>query len=141
MAYRVKYHREAKSSLDAAQHDYGPTFRQETNAWLSELVSEAERGNHSLSVDAKELLEAAADADPQSLRRSWKRWLSAPALDKLRALLVIVRKRCPPWELRAAPRLFSVVDSFSCEIVAFYEIDHVEGRVIFRHFDGLPGQG
>ena len=47
---------------------------------------------------------------------SWRRWLDASILEKLKAILVLLRKRCPPWEFRASVQTFLVLDTFLSEI-------------------------
>jgi hypothetical protein len=126
--------------LSEAQTTYGGEFREETNGWLSALAAEAETRDSSLSIDFAEAIEAALSTEPRSWGHSLRNWFKAPIADKVRAILAAIRKRCPPWEMRAAVRWFTVISAFDSEIVAYYEVDHVKKRMIFRRFEGLPGQ-
>jgi hypothetical protein len=138
--YSIVYERRAKMELEDAKETYGGTFREEVDRWQTDLVRDAENRVYSVSIDAAAMMEAAVQSRPSSWRLSWKRWLSAPLIKKIQAILLVVGKRCPPWEFRASAMRFTVVNAFDCEVVAFYEVDHVARRVIFRLFDGLPGQ-
>ena len=51
---------------------------------------------------------------------------------------MILSLRCPPWEFRAAVKTFRFLGACSYEVMAFYEVDHVEKRIIITALD-LPG--
>jgi hypothetical protein len=144
MPYSIRYQREAKAELVLAQETYGAAFRDETTTWLQEVAAAAERRNYPPtlnSADLAETLEAVLGAPSEAWPSAWRRWVKAGIREKLQALLILVRKRCPPWETRVAERTFSVVDAFTAEVMAFFDVDHVHKTVTFRLFHGLPGQG
>lgn len=139
MSYRIVFQKDARQELQEAENTYGAGFTEEVFDWLSSLASEAQRRDYSFSIDILELVEAAEASKPKNWKRSWRRWVSQPLLEKLRTLYVVAKKRCPPWELRSAVKRFTVVDAFACELLVAFEVDHPLGRIIIRQFDGLPG--
>jgi hypothetical protein len=142
MPYATRYRERAKRELEHFTGPYDEEFRQALHSWLNQLAAEAQGKNYSLSIDALDLLNAVEEgADPGDWPGAWKRWKEASWRDKLRALLVILRKRRPPWEFRGAVQTFPVLSgAFHCEVHALYEVAHVDRQVIFTKFTGLPGQ-
>lgn len=142
MAYRIKFERRAKEELTRAQDTYGTDFREESNGWLKQLAYEAERQTYSISIDTQELAESALEALEKKTdwQYSWRRLLNSSWKTKLRALLAVVKKRRPPYEQRSAPGRFVILGSFDADVTAHFEIDHAQKCVIFRLFDGLPGE-
>ena len=51
---------------------------------------------------------------------------------------MLLSKRCPPWEFRASIHTFRFLGACTYEAVVFYEIDHVEKRIIVTTLD-VPG--
>jgi hypothetical protein len=139
MLYASFFQKDAKANLQEAQNIY-PGFRKTVNEWLDRLASEAEGRDYEISIDILAVIETVLARKPSSWRFSWRRWLSASFIDKIRAIGTVAKKRCPPWELRSALKHFTVVGAFDCEVTAHFEVDHVDKRIIFRQFDGLPGQ-
>jgi hypothetical protein len=142
MAYHVRYRSRAKAELNDACEVYGATFNAQVHEWLEYLASEAEKRQYFSSVDIQELIALIADNPKvaKKLTSSWQRWLQAPFPEKLLALLVLVRNRCPPWEFRGSFQTFTVIDTFTSEVHALYEVDHVNHQIIIALFTGLPGQ-
>jgi hypothetical protein len=143
MSYNRKFVDKTKEEMEECLNVYGHTFREEVYAWLDRIVGAAEqkdKGSVS-TLDFGELLEAAANTKPKNWQLSWKRWLTSPLQEKAKAVWHVIRNRKPPWELRSAARWFVLLGSIPAEIVAFYEVDHLKKIVIFRYFEGLPGQG
>ncbi len=139
--YANKYEREAKKELEEAKETYGGAFRDEVDDWLNSVVLEVERRESNLSVSVMDMMLEATQSKQGSWQFSWKKWLDAKLIAKFKAILFIVNNRCPPWELRAAICRFTVMSTFDCEITAYFEVNHVDRQVVFRLFDGLPGQG
>jgi hypothetical protein len=142
MAYSIRFRSRAKDELEESCDIYGGTFRGQVLDWLAQLAEEAEHRQSFSSIDLQELLNTIADdpAEIKQLTSSWGRWLQAPFMDKLKAILVVLRKRCPPWEFRASLQTFTVIDTFTSEVHVLYEVDHVHRQVILTKFTGLPGQ-
>lgn len=140
MAYSILLERSAREELHEAQEGYGTDFREATEQWLHRLATEAETRDYELSADLVEWAESVLGTAPSSWGHSWRRWLSSRFGDQLRALLTLARKRCPPWELRTSVERFTVLGFFPAEVLVHFEVDHVDKRVIFRQFLGLPGQ-
>jgi hypothetical protein len=126
--------------LSQAQDDYGAAFREDTERWLLQLATEAETGNHEISADLSQWVDSILGSSSSSWGHSWHRLLKTRLGDRLRALLTFARRRSPPWELRTSVRRFSVLGIFTAEVLVHFEVDHVNKRVIFRQFLGLPGQ-
>jgi hypothetical protein len=55
----------------------------------------------------------------------------ASPLIALKALLAAVRNRAPPWEFRFSSATFELVAGVWADIHAWFEVDHVEKRVVF----------
>jgi hypothetical protein len=93
MAYRIRYHAEARQELNKCNETYGPTdLPQRLATWLDELATEAETKDWNLSVDVEKLLETSESIE--SLVRSWpdlwQRFWNASLKDKFRAALVVI---------------------------------------------------
>ncbi len=134
MAYKRKFVASARAEFDWLSRDYDDDFARELELWLFGLVRDAENRDWSTSLDASEILQdLLGDGSKQetTLQRNLKRLRSATAIERLKALLAVIRRRCPPWQFRTASRWFKILGSISVEIEVYYEIDHVEERVIF----------
>jgi hypothetical protein len=144
VVYDIRYERAAKAELEAALGTYDAEFGGTVMRWLADLASEAQARGHSLSTDFEDLLATAEQVVRESggsWGLSWQRFREAGWVQRVRAVIALVRNRKPPWELRASRRLFRVLDAFGTEVLVFYEVDHVGKRIVIRLFDGLPGQG
>ena len=140
MAYAIRYRKRVKSVLDSACATYGSSLAGPLHKWLSRLSEEAEGRNHKISLDAMALLETMITdhSDLKKWTRAGRLWLSAPMIAKVKAIGVVLTKRCPPWEFRAAVKTFQFLGQCTYEVTAFYEIDHVGKRIIFTMLD-VPG--
>jgi len=122
--------------------------------WLQDLADEAEQKENSISTDAKEFLTNAKQfIESLGINEAVKvprigveRWLEEGAREKFLAILVLLRERCSPWEIRIAMEAFlisksgSYASSDSPAIVSvFYEIDRVNRRIVVLAFPDLPG--
>ena len=143
MAYRERYHRAVKIEIEKFKSTYSPTsLPRRFDRWLHGLAEEAESRKWALSIDLVALLERVEDAE-QMVRgwpTVWQRFWNASFVDKLKAAGVIVAQRRPPYESRAAVRVFSVYAE-DCEITVLYLVDHAAREVVFLAVDGLPMQG
>jgi hypothetical protein len=143
MAYRIRYHRDAKTEWDKCLGTYGPgEVTDQFEAWLKDLAAEAESKKWTISLDLISLLERIEDAEKLVLEwpTLWQRFWDAKFVDKLHAVALVLKDRRPPYEPRGAINLFRVYAVF-CEVVAVYLVDHVAREVVFITFDGLPMQG
>jgi hypothetical protein len=143
MPYDIRYQRDAKADLDSALGTYGADFQADMMGWLAQLAKEAEAKEHTLSLDFEQVLgtlEQVASSTTGSWQHSWRRFKGATWATRARAILALVRLRKPPWELRASRHWFHVLGSFNAEVFVYFEVDHVNKRIIVRLFDGLPGQ-
>lgn len=140
MAYKQCYERTSKDELESSCSIYGGTFSSHIHEWLSELANDELCKNDVEAIDFSSLVEIAATSPPSSWKQSWRRFLNANLVEKFKAILSFIKNRRLPWELRVAQRRFTVITTFQVEVVVFYELDHVNKRIIFRLFDGLPGQ-
>ena len=137
MAYAIRYLRRAREEADHLRATYGQGFARDFGQWLVFLADAAERASDAASVDALEILEQAAGDEPGSSpwKYSWETFKKANGLERLRALLVVLRKRCPPWEFRMSCNWFSLLDCIAVEIQTYYLIDRANMRVIFHLFE------
>ena len=142
MSYRIRFRARAKADLQIAKQ-YSTQFSDDLDAWLTEIAASCQRRDSSNSIDLIELLDHGTKAIEHSTawEKAWKRWWSAAPFEKLKALVVFLRKRCPPWELRATSKWFTgILGAFDCDVCAYYEVNHVAGEVVFATFTGLPGE-
>lgn len=140
MAYGVRFKSRAKEELDEACACYGETFRTDLWSWLNRIAEGVESGDDSVALDIGSVLEEGLCEGGKSWKHSWRKWWSESMVTKIRAAYTVVRKWCPPWELKLAVQWFPVIGQLECEIHAYFIIDHVEKRIIIVKFEGLPGQ-
>lgn len=143
MSYKTRFVRSAKEELRQCYEDY-PCLKEHLEAWLTELASCAERHDETGSWDISELPSSLASAMSPT-KSSWaatqEHLGECSWMETLKAIVELVRRRKPPWQLRASWRVFSVLNgAFHCMIVVFYDVDHVSKQIVVRLFDGLPGQ-
>ncbi len=139
MAYAIRYRKRARVALDNCGEIYGASLAAPLHKWFGRLAAEAQGQNYTISLDAKTFLETVADnLDPEKWAGAGRRWLDAPILAKVKAIGVLLSKRCPPWEFRASVKAFRFLGSCTYEATVFYEIDHVEKRIIITALD-VPG--
>ena len=118
---------------------YGQDFAKEFDGWLAFLASAVEDASESTSADALKILEEVARERTQPVSSpwsySWGRFWKANGLEMLRALLVVLSKRCPPWEFRISNNWFTLLGFIRVEIQAYYMIDRLNKRIIFNLFE------
>lgn len=143
MPYKIRFRRRAKQELVLAQ-SYSAEFGEQLNQWLIDIAVSIVPGKKDFAIDMTVVLEAGIDLIPEGTspwKTSWSRFCTAGHLEKLRALVALVKKRRPPWELQTTSRWFpQILNAFDCEAHAVFEVNHVDGEVIFTMFAGLPGQ-
>jgi hypothetical protein len=143
MAYRIQSRKRAKQEKETYVNDYDVQFKAAFESWLVDLAKAAEKKDQSLSsIDATELFEIFSnDVQSGAWTRAWRRWQQSPWKEKALALWVVISKRSPPWQFRAAAKVFSVLDGvFSTEVHVLYEVDHINKVIIITKYSGLPGQ-
>ena len=140
MRYAIRFRARTKEEFMRARK-YSAEFGKDLDAWLTDIANAATRGAQSDSVDFLKLLEEGAEISQPTWKETWKKWWAATPMKKIHSLLVVLRKRTLPWQLRATSRWFGgILNAFDCEIHAYYEVDHVNQQVVFVKFTGLPGE-
>jgi len=136
VAYVIRYLRRAREEADHWRATYGQSLAKAFNRWIVLLANAAEEVSEVASVDALEILERAMrEGDqpvPSQWKYSWEKLRNANRLEMLRALLVVLKKRCPPWEFRMSSNWFSLLDSIAVEIQTYYVVDRPNRRIIFH---------
>lgn len=146
MPYAIRYRRRAKEELARCCDTYGDELRGELYLWLQQLAEAAERKERSGSIDLDEILDDFGNVLETGLETidNWRivrqRFGQASFLEKVKAFVVFLKNRQPPWQVRSSIRHFTFLGRCSCEPVVFYEVDDVHRRIIIVKFDGLPGQ-
>lgn len=137
MAYAIRYLRRAREEADHLRATYGQGFAQDFGQWLVFLAGAAEDASEAVSIDALEVLEQAAGDEPVSSqwKYSWDKFKNTNGWEMLRALLVVLKKRCPPWEFRMSSNWFTLLDCIAVEIQTYYVIDRPNNRIIFHLFE------
>ena len=150
MPYNVLYRREFKRQKDECCRTYNT--EDEINAWLRSIIKSAENRESSDSLDIIAILEQQLEGDqpeeeesfrtlPSKWLHSWQKFKAAPFVQKAKLVLAAIRTATAPCELRAACEEFGFLDNlFTERVFVYYEIDHANRRVVFREWDGLPGQ-
>lgn len=139
MAYAIRYRKRARKALDNCCGIYGQSLAEPLHKWLSRLAAEAQGRKHTISIDGRTLIETIANhPDPEMWTSAGRRWFEAPIVAKIKAIGVLLSKRCPPWEFRASVKTFRFLGPCTYEAIVFYEIDHVERRIIITTLD-VPG--
>lgn len=142
MCYRIRFRRRAMDELCCARA-YGETFSAALDEWVADIAADTSQRDTSRSFDVLTLFEDVlnAAANPTPWKAAWMTWCQATPLEKIQALVILLRRRCPPWELRVTSRWFrGVLGVLDCEVHAYYEVNHVKQEVVFTKFDGLPGE-
>jgi hypothetical protein len=143
MPYRIRFRRRAKAEFTQAQ-GYSTQFGDELSRWLNDIAIAVDPGEKELSADLTVILESCIDLIPEAespWKASWVRWKRAGNLEKLRAVIALVKTHRPPWELHATSRWFpQILNAFDCEAHTIFEVNHVDREVVFTKFAGLPGQ-
>lgn len=137
--YRIRYDEETKAELEMAYEIYGSRFKGEFTEWLELIATAAANPQDTNTLDLLEVLENAENWK-EDVRLSFQELCKTNLLGKIRALLSIVRRRKPPWQLRTVWQFFRIVDSFTCEVHAYFIVSHSERTVTFYLIEGLPGQ-
>jgi hypothetical protein len=149
MSYAVRYRRRALEELNACAAALAPNgqgFLECVKGWLQDLADEAERNETGLSVDAKEFLELlGTGAEGLIPKTGLDRWRAEGIREKIRAFLILLRDRSPPWTFRMAMEVFLIPNTVSNlpshspgVVLAFYEVDRVNEKIIVTHFPELP---
>ncbi len=144
--YRIRFRESARDEFQYAK-DYGLAER--IVDWLKNLAESAERGRNINAIDFRTFLEEgieSLEAEPGTLESNWKtslrRFWEVENIDKLRALLHVVRHRSAPWQMAASVAWFGgILGHLDAEVHVYYEIDHVEKQLVVVMLTGLPGQG
>lgn len=139
--YRICFERKAREQLDNCCNDYGEEISADLWKWLEGLAESAEaKALDSCSSDFVEFLDnLTSDLEKSDLPFSIKKWKRENFLTKIKAVLVLIRQRRPPWQLRHAYRSIQVFYR-PVEVHAICEIDNVQKKLIVRKFIDLPGQ-
>lgn len=145
MSYRVRFRRSAKAELRSCCEVY-TCMVEPLSQWLDELAGDAAGGDHEVSVSIEALLSGLVETGDQSplTLSAWQlfreRFTRLGLVGKIKALLVLLRRRRPPWEVRAAVRVFQVLGTFHSEVAVVYEVNHPDRELVVTKWEGLPGQ-
>jgi len=140
--FRIVYDPGAKRELSY----FGVTYSigDELQRWQEQLAAEAEAGIDTGSLDMTDVLDELINrgatilgekAEVSSWQLSWERFKEAPLPQKLQALWVVVRRRCPPWELRMAIEGFYLLGAIPYDVVTWYAVDRIKRQVKFLKFE------
>ncbi|MCA9262374.1 MAG: hypothetical protein KDA60_00935 [Planctomycetales bacterium] len=141
MGYIVKFHREARRELDNSKATYGEKFSVDMDAWIARIANSSTSHVKQGELDFSLLLEEGISTDANTWRENWRRmWADAGLAGKAKFVLATMRRRQLPLQIRVTQRWFTgILGQFDCEVEVYYEINHVEKRVTFIKFSGLPG--
>jgi len=142
MLYRTRFRRRAKEELKRAKR-YSSDFSDDLDQWLADIANSSTEQVTSDSIDLLQLLDEGAELaeNPSRWKYLWKKWWASTPIKKVEALIIVIRKRCPPWHIRATSRWFcGILGAFDCEVHACYEVNHIDREIVFTKFIGLPGE-
>lgn len=137
MSYSVKYERRAKTEKEWLCETYGQQYSEQLEVWLGQLASEAAAGKSPrASDDLFDILEKGLDR-AENEKGQWayfaRRWREAGILDRVRALLVAIKRRRPPWRCRGASRAIPALESrINIPTDIIYEINDVKKWLVVR---------
>lgn len=138
-AYTIVYRKKAKIEFAKFEDIYGNDVSKMILDWLGTLAQEAERKQYKISFDAKTLLEMIEnEPNPDRWGKAFERWLNESTRSKIKAILTVLSSRRPPWEFRRSEFAMRFLDYCRYDAEVYYEIDHVEKRIIITAID-LPG--
>jgi hypothetical protein len=143
MPYSVKHRERARGELEECREGY-PQFAADVDTLVGRLADAAGRKSVSISIDLSAAIEGVLEAATSSDRGSWKhsaqKWRESSVINKARALLTTMKKRCPPWEIREFRAAIPFLGVRIWEVAIVYEISHGDEQIIVTKYDGLPGQ-
>lgn len=139
MGYRMRFVSQAEQQLNDCCETYGQTFRASAYGQLHEIAQRAAQQDDSQSVNVLEVLEHLID-DPK-LATVLRRWRQASYTDKIKAILLTVKNRKPPWRFRYETVTATWLGDGQWPFDVYYLIDDVKRTVWIVNFDGLPGSG
>ena len=135
MAYSYPFRRSAAAEYDACCNIY--SCHSVLHALFREIADAAQQQDTGKSVDAIEVLDQMQNLSQWNY--SWRRFQAANGLQRLTALLQLLKSRRPPWELRMWPASLVFLDGiFRREVHIYYEINHSAKQVVITKFVGLP---
>lgn len=145
MSYTVFFRASARKELNDCCDTYGTGLHDDIVGWLRGLAVAAERNDGALSIDLGSVLEDIADeVAAGAISRRWKyavqKWRASNVWGKVKGFIAFLKTRRPPWELRSSICSFTFLERCRCEVHVYYEVDHVNRRIVVAKFDGLPGQ-
>jgi hypothetical protein len=140
--YDIRFRKRAKQEVERTKY-LGDSFNEPFSSALQEIAEAAANKDTSNSVDYLEFLEDSIEfaESGNSSTRMREKWRKALPIDKIKALIFFIKNRRMPWEIRKEIRwIFNILGVFDSEIHFIYEIDHINERVVFVKFLGMPGQ-
>lgn len=143
--YRIRFRESAAAEFKLAR-DY--SIQDRVIAWIKDLASAECEKNATNSADLERLLKAIEDIESIQVdiengdwRKSLFKFRKSPLLEQVKAILIAVHRREPPYRLKAAVIWMSgIVGTLDAEIHVVYEVDHVKKEIVVVKFTGLPGQ-
>ena len=140
--YTVKHHRAAATERNWLCETYGQSFRSGYARWMDELADRsAEVRGDANAFDLEEWLGAIEQQTFDAIQnkslanwaRSLKKFRQAPYLEKLRALLAVVRNRRPPWQLKGSHRAIMALDGqLAINVGLVFELNDAARLVVVR---------
>jgi hypothetical protein len=140
MPYKVRFRESAKEEYETCCKTY-PNIRDILSAQLEALADEAEKNKHESSLDLNKILPEDIDdlkrlVNGSDIKLSWEKFKESGFWEKIKACLIIVKKRRPPWELRCSDFLFTYSEIVPFEFLIVYELDHVNKELVVTLLDG-----
>jgi hypothetical protein len=132
--YTVKHHKDAARERDWLFSTYGESFRTAYNDWMDEIARWAAINKEDGWFDLDQMLACLLEeGELPNWARSLKRFRQAGVREKLRALVAMVKKRRPPWRLKAASRpIPGLDDQLLIDVGIIFDINDVDRLIVVR---------
>ena len=142
----VRYRRRARTELNTSARYFKNQFLDLVEEWLQTLADDAFAGEEGSSEDAAVFFTQLYGETGNPPITGLRRWLSATLREKILALRILLRDRQSPWAFRMAMNVFLVPNPVAeiprdvpVVVLALYEVDRVNGRIVVTMFPELPG--
>lgn len=110
---------------------YGDEAAGRLLTWLEGLAAEEKL---SVEFDPEMWLEFSKE-----LGKYWNKWLQSGIVDKVRALLYVVKHKKPPWSFRHSDKTqWTIIDGVMDSVEVWFEANWIESHIIVWKLDVPP---
>lgn len=127
----VQFKKSAQLEFAKFRQVYGDEAAGRLLKWLEGLAVEEKL---SVEFDPEMWLEFSKE-----LGKHWNKWLQSGIVDKVRALLYVVKHKKPPWSFRHSDKTqWTIIDGVMDSVEVWFEANWIESRIIVWKLDVPP---